>query len=852
VRDVAGTKNNDNDELVNQNTFLKQNSVTGRPLLNNVSSGHISKADLNLPKVRGLANLGNTCFFNSVLQCLAQTSGLVELLREMDVPGEKFHLELDGKTIDAVLEKQKSSVLSDQLAQVLTEVSGLSTTGDGRTGQYTVNPRHLLAALTSKCRQFEGGDQHDAHELLRHLLDSVHMEDLRRYQKAILDHIGYQKPMNLDELEEDKKKFGKRLNQQVCDTIPIRPDQIFKGSLVSVLQCTVCDHKSRREEPFLDLSLPVVQEKAHPVHHVRRKQSCSSPVEEDIDMSTKQVKLQLLEKETNKRKKLHRLYKNQPSGYAYKKEQNSGEPTIEEESKKDSTNGEQSDADVEDNEDNICEEQDHKTEIVESGYSSEKQMSARGSPVTTQSPEEESKPGLSAADMDPALLLANRAESGLGSIQELTVTIPEEANTECTSQDSVQVNASNGSPDISSDSQLGNLKVVEFCSSNFLEKLPSNLDHQMDRAAMVNDWNCLGGPNSNSQDSSLSHSPQCSQDNINVSSKTSPKGSPESGNENGIHNVSPYNSLPENGPPIMNSPKSPNSHREEMSGDERPESRLDCHKNRSSPVEPGNPSTELDSGLLKLSLEGMTKAAEIVYVSVDSESEESLPKPCQPVYNAEDGFTLVGGITKNAVPSPPPLPAYTVVAPAQPSLPVPKYNKYKIEEGECSLQSCLNQFTTIEMLAGGNKVGCDACTERINKGNKDGKTVYQNSTKQLLISKPPPIMIFHLKRFQAQKFSCRKLTRHVEFPLILDISPFCEDKNCEPMLYSLYGVVEHSGTLHGGHYVAYVKVRSHTGRRPAESPLGKWYYISDSRVCDIEESKVLKSQAYLLFYERIL
>jgi ubiquitin carboxyl-terminal hydrolase 16/45 len=26
------------------------------------------------------------------------------------------------------------------------------------------------------------------------------------------------------------------------------------------------------------------------------------------------------------------------------------------------------------------------------------------------------------------------------------------------------------------------------------------------------------------------------------------------------------------------------------------------------------------------------------------------------------------------------------------------------------------------------------------------------------------------------------------------------------VLYALYGVVEHSGTLHGGHYIAYVKV----------------------------------------------
>jgi hypothetical protein len=32
------------------------------------------------------------------------------------------------------------------------------------------------------------------------------------------------------------------------------------------------------------------------------------------------------------------------------------------------------------------------------------------------------------------------------------------------------------------------------------------------------------------------------------------------------------------------------------------------------------------------------------------------------------------------------------------------------------------------------------------------------------------------------------------------------------VLYALYGVVEHSGTLHGGHYVAYVKVRPVSSR----------------------------------------
>lgn len=99
-------------------------------------------------------------------------------------------------------------------------------------------------------------------------------------------------------------------------------------------------------------------------------------------------------------------------------------------------------------------------------------------------------------------------------------------------------------------------------------------------------------------------------------------------------------------------------------------------------------------------------------------------------------------------------------------------------------------------------------------------------------------------------------------------------QNC--VLYSLYGVVEHSGSIHGGHYVAYIKVRqkleensyrwqflpkNQKERKSSDSaegalgipnvPPGKWYYVSDSHVSEVQESKVLNAQAYLLFYERI-
>ena len=127
------------------------------------------------------------------------------------------------------------------------------------------------------------------------------------------------------------------------------------------------------------------------------------------------------------------------------------------------------------------------------------------------------------------------------------------------------------------------------------------------------------------------------------------------------------------------------------------------------------------------------------------------------------------------------------------------------------------------------------------------------------------------------------------------------------MLYSLYGIVEHSGGMHGGHYTAYVRVRQpvrHKQSREetaqsevltdaAKVPLGpastatsstqpetratavdgatcsgcspeeihrtfdltskrsQWYYISDTHVKTATENEVVKSQAYIMFYERV-
>jgi len=51
--------------------------------------------------------------------------------------------------------------------------------------------------------------------------------------------------------------------------------------------------------------------------------------------------------------------------------------------------------------------------------------------------------------------------------------------------------------------------------------------------------------------------------------------------------------------------------------------------------------------------------------------------------------------------------------------------RYQCDDGECSIQSCLNQFTALELMTGNNKVGCENCTQRQNKGKFKGGNMSQ-------------------------------------------------------------------------------------------------------------------------------
>jgi len=151
----------------------------------------------------GLRNLGNTCYLNAVLQVLLRCPRLQELLRQQ-----------------ATASSSDDTLLSD-LSSTLELMA---------TQQSSHSPSSLLERLRRQHHVFRGGGQHDAQELLRCLLLSVH---------------------------EAWQQVGPRAAERVG---PSAAEQVFHGELEYTTRCLQCDERRTTREGFSDLSLSVHHE----------------------------------------------------------------------------------------------------------------------------------------------------------------------------------------------------------------------------------------------------------------------------------------------------------------------------------------------------------------------------------------------------------------------------------------------------------------------------------------------------------------------------------------------------------------------------------------------------------------
>lgn len=183
------------------------------------------------PGAVGLSNLGNTCFMNSMLQCLSHTSPLTAYFRD-----DSFVRELN-------VENPLGS--GGQIARAYADF-----VRDAWSGDYSVVvPTALKKAIGKHAPQFSGYQQQDSQELMNYLLDGLH-EDLNRVRnKPYTETLESNGRPDEEVAKESWRRFQQRNQSIIVDTC--------YGQLRSHITCPLCKHESITFDPYLSLSLPL-------------------------------------------------------------------------------------------------------------------------------------------------------------------------------------------------------------------------------------------------------------------------------------------------------------------------------------------------------------------------------------------------------------------------------------------------------------------------------------------------------------------------------------------------------------------------------------------------------------------
>ena len=122
------------------------------------------------------------------------------------------------------------------------------------------------------------------------------------------------------------------------------------------------------------------------------------------------------------------------------------------------------------------------------------------------------------------------------------------------------------------------------------------------------------------------------------------------------------------------------------------------------------------------------------------------------------------------------------------NLPIPLNNKCP------SLIDCFDLYVEYELMDGDNSIQIEGSDEKV------------SAKKSISFWSLPNILVIDIKRFNTSTTTMKKNQIMIDFPLEnLDLSKYIIGYDKTSYIYDLYGVCNHSGSLLGGHYTAFVK-----------------------------------------------